>query len=187
MFVRRIAAGTAAAALLGTVFIAGPAAAKSKGETNLRLDKGLVQGLDAAGAGVKAIRGATLSKAGVVSFRVKSVEGKVITHKGALLFSAMKGFVTMQNIALNYKSGKASALVEAPAAKNGIEIVDLLTFTGGTKRIKQNGTWKHAKVALATSTSLGDPAAQFAGQLGLPAGSISSGMTLGRANITLKR
>lgn len=60
-------------------------------------------------------------------------------------------------------------------------------FQGGKNRIRQNGTWKNAKVALGTSTSLGDPAPLLAGQLGLPAGSITSGMTLGKANITLKR
>ncbi len=42
-------------------------------------------------------------------------------------------------------------------------------------------------MALATSTYVGDPATLFEENLGLPAGSIASGMTLGRANITLKR
>ena len=165
----------------------GPAAAKNTGETDLTLSKGLVQGMDAAGVGIKAIRGATLSKSGVVTFRVTSVKGDVITHKGALQFSSSAGFVTLQNIALNYTTGKATASVEATAVPTGIQITDLLTFTGGKNQIKQNGTWKNAKVALATSTSVGNPAPLFASQLGLPAGSIASGMTIGKANITLKR
>ncbi len=206
MFVRRIAAGTAVAALLGTVFVAGPAAAAkgmgetdpiprndetdltlSKGKTDLTLNKGLVQGLDAAGVGIKAIRGAKLSKSGVVTFRVTSVDGKVITHKGALLFSSSAGFVTLQNIALNYKTGKASALVEATAVPTGIQITDLLTLHGRQEPIRQNGTWKNAKVALATSTSVGDPAPLFAAQLGIPTGPFTSGLRLGKATVTLKR
>ena len=163
------------------------AAAKNKSETDLTLSKGLVQGMDAAGVGIKAIRGATLSKSGVVTFRVASVKGDVITHKGELLFSSSAGFVTLQNLALNYTTGKATALVEATAVPTGIQITDVLTFTGGKNQIKQNGTWMRAKVALATSTSVGNPAPLFASQLGLPAGSITSGMTIGKANITLKR
>ncbi len=158
------------------------AAAKNKGETDLTLSKGLVQGMDAAGVGIKAIRGATLSKSGVVTFRVTSVKGDVITHKGALQFSSSAGFVTLQNIALNYTTGKATAFVEATAVPTGMQITDVLTFTGGKNQIKQNGTWKNAKVALATSTSVGNPAPLFASQLGLPAGSITSGMTIGKAN-----
>jgi hypothetical protein len=163
-----------------------PTAAKNTGETDLTLSKGLVQGMDAADVGIKAIRGATLSKSGVVTFRVTSVKGDVITHKGALQFSSSAGFVTLQNIALDYTTGKASAFVEATAVPTGIQITDLLTFTGGKNQIKQNGTWKNAKVALATSISGGDPATLFASQLGLPAGSITSGMTIGKARVTLQ-
>ena len=159
-----------------------PAVATNKGETDLTLSKGLVQGMDAAGVGIKAIRGATLSKSRVVTFQVKSVKGDVITHKGALLFSSSTGFVTLQNIALNYTTGKASAFVEATAVPTGMQITDVLTFTGGKNQIKQNGTWKNAKVALATSTSVGNPAPLFASQLGLPAGSIATGMTIGKAS-----
>jgi sugar lactone lactonase YvrE len=164
-----------------------PAVATNKGETDLTLSTGLVQGMDAADVGIEATRGATLSTSGVVTFRVKSVKGNVITHKSGLLFSSSAGFVTLQNIALNHTTGKASALVEAAAVPNGMQITDLLTFTGGKNQIKRNGTWKNAKVALATTTSLGDPASLFASQLGLPPGSIASGMTIGKANITLSR
>ena len=160
------------------------------GETDLTLSEGLVQGMDAADVDIKAIRGATLSKSGVVTFHVKSVNGGVITHKGALQFSSSTDFVTLQNIVLNYTTGKATASVQAtavPTVPAGIQITDLLTFTGGQNQIKQNGTWRRAEVALATSTSVGDPATLFAKQLGLPAGSIASGMTIGKANITLKR
>ncbi len=142
--------------------------------------------MDAAGVTIKAIRGATLSKSGVVTFRVTSVKGDVITHKGALRFSSSAGFVTLQDIALNYKTGKATAFVQANAVPTGIRITDLLTFTGGKNQIKQNGTWKNAEVALATSTSVGNPAPLFATQLGLPAGSIASGMTIGKAQVTLQ-
>ena len=163
-----------------------PAVATNKGETDLTLSKGLVQGMDAADVGIKAIRGATLSKSRVVTFRVSSVKGGVITHKGALQFSSSAGFVTLQNIALNYTTGKATAFVEATAVPTGMQITDLLTFTGGRNQLKRNGTWKNAKVALATSTSVGNPAPLFASQLGLPAGSITSGMTIGKARVTLQ-
>jgi virginiamycin B lyase len=168
----------------------GPGAAKQTGETNLTLSKGLVQSMDAADVDIKAIRGATLSKSGVVTFHVKRVNGGVITHKGALQFSSSTDSVTLQNIVLNYSTGKASASVQAtavPTVPAGIQITDLLTFTGGTNQIKRNGTWRRAEVALATSTSGGDPATLFAKQLGLPTGSIATGMTIGRANITMKK
>ena len=169
-----------------TWLLGGTAAVRNTGETDLTLSKGLVQGMDAADVGIKAIRGATLSKSGAVTFRVTSVKGGVITHKGALQFSSSAGFVTLQNIALNDTTGKASAFVEATAVPTGIQITDLLTFTGGKNQLKRNGTWKNAKVALATSISGGDPATLFASQLGLPAGSITSGMTIGKARATLQ-
>ncbi len=134
----------------------------------------------------KATRGATLSKSGVVTFGVKIVNHGVITHKGALLFSSSAEFVTLQNIVLNYTTGTATASVEATVAPNGMQITDVLTFRGGNNQIKRNGTWKRAKVALATSTSVGNPAPMFASQLGLPADSIASGMTIGRARVTLQ-
>ncbi len=67
----------------------------------------------------KATRGASLRKSGVVTFRATSVNGGVITHKSALQFSSSAGFVTLQNIVLNYTSGTATALVDAPAVPLG--------------------------------------------------------------------
>ena len=104
--------------------------------------------MDAAGVGIKAIRGATLSKSGVVTFRV-TVNGGVITHKGALQFSSSAGFVTLQNIVLNYTTGKATAFVEVSAVPTGIQITDVLTFTGGNNQIKQNGTWRQRNTFIA--------------------------------------
>jgi hypothetical protein len=106
-----------------------------------------------------------VEKVGVVTLRVTSVNGGVITHKGALQFSSSAGFVTLQNIAPNYTSGTATALVEAPDVPTGMKITDLLTFTGGTNQLRRNSTWKNANVALATSTSVGNPAPLFASQL----------------------
>jgi len=90
----------------------------------------------------KATRGATLRKSGVVTFRVTSVNGGVITHKGALNFLSSAGFVTLQNIALNYTTGQATDSVEATVAPTGMKITDLLTLTGGTNRIRRNGSWR---------------------------------------------
>lgn len=169
----------------GKAWILRGRAARNSSGTDLTLSRGLAEGTEAAGVGIKAVRGATLSTSGVVRFPVTSVQGDVITHKGALLFSSTAGFVTLQKIALNVTTGKASAFVEASAVPTGMQITDLLIFTGGTNRIKQNGTWKNAKVALATSISGGDPASLFASQLGLSAGSLASGMTIGSARVTL--
>ena len=162
-------------------------AAGKPGETDLALSQRLVQRMEAAGVDITAIRGATLSTSGVVTFRVIAVKGDVITHKGGLRFSSSAGSVTLQDIAVNSTTGKATARVETPAVPGGIQITDLLSFTGGDKLIKQKGTWTNAKVTLARSTSVGDPAPLFASQLSLPAGSIASGMTIGKATITLKR
>ena len=162
-------------------------AAGKPGETDLALSQRLVQRMEAAGVDITAIRGATLRTSGVVTFRVIAVKGDVITHKGGLRFSSSAGSVTLQDIAVNSTTGKATARVETPAVPGGIQITDLLSFTGGDKLIKQKGTWTNAKVTLARSTSVGDPAPLFASQLSLPAGSIASGMTIGKATITLKR
>ena len=162
-------------------------AAGKPGETDLALSQGLIRRMEAAGVNIDVVGGATLSKSGVVTFRATDVDGDVITHKGGLRFSSSTGYVTLQNIALNYATGKATARVEATAVPSGMQITDLLNFAGGSKQIKQNGTWTNAKVALATSTSVGNPGPLFASQLGLPAGSIASGMTIGKATITLKR
>lgn len=86
-----------------------------------------------------------------VTFRVTSVKGDVITNRGALQLSSSAGFVTLQSIALIHTAGTASTREEATAVPTGTRITDLLAFTGGKNRIKQNGTWKNAKVALATS------------------------------------
>jgi hypothetical protein len=138
-----------------------------------------------ADVGIKAIRGATSSKARG-NLPGDECQGRVITPKGALQFSSSAGFVTLQNIALDYTTGKASAFVEATAVPTWLQIRDLLTFTGAKNQIKQNGTWKNAKVTLATSISGGDPATLFASQLGLPVGSITSGMTIWEARVTLQ-
>ncbi len=190
MIVRRIAAGTAAAALLATGFMAGPASAKSKGQTDLKLDKGLVNALGAASVGVSANKGAKLSQQGVVSFPVTSVKGNVINHKGAFKLTASTGFVSLEKIAINYKTGKATASVGNPVTPDPLVIKNILVIKGGKNKIKKEGTWKNATASLAKSVdALGakqDPASLMATVLGLPEGSIPTGQVLGKINIKLK-
>ena len=190
MIVRRIAAGTAAAALLGTVFVAGPASAKSKGQSDLKLDKALVNSLEAANVGVSATGGAKLSQQGVVTFPVTGVKGKVINHKGAFKLTATAGFVSLENIAINYKTGKATASVGNPVTPDPLVIKNILLVKGGKNKIAKKGTWTGATVTLANSVeALGakqDPASLLATVLGLPAGSIPTGAKLGKISIKVK-
>ena len=116
------------------------------------------------------------------------LKGKTITHKGGLKLSASNGsFVTLQDIKLNTKTGKATAGVNNSLTNSVITIKNLLVFKGGKNKIKTKGTWKNAKVTLAKSVdTYGDPAPLMAAALGLPATAVPTGLTLGKANITVK-
>ncbi|MCU0297464.1 MAG: hypothetical protein MUF33_02950 [Candidatus Nanopelagicales bacterium] len=187
MIVRRITAGAAAVALGATAFAAAPAmAAKQKTNTTvLTLDSTLVGALTGAGVTPSAIGKAKL-KGAAITFPAK-LSGKTISHKGGLKLTSAAGFVSMEKISINTKNGKASAFVKAPIAQDGLEIADILVFKGGKNKIKKKGTWTNAKVSLATTTSLGDPAPLLASALGLPATAIPSGVTLGKANVIVKK
>lgn len=183
MIVRRITAGAAGLALVGTAFAAAPATAKDY-NTELALDSGLVSSLSAVGVTPSAVGKAKL-KGTTVTFPAK-LKDKTVTNKGGLKFAGATGYVSIENISLNTKNGKATALVKAPVAADGIEIANILVFSGGKNKIKKKGTWKNAKVTLATSTDLGDPAPLMAAALGLPTAAVPTGLTLGKANITVK-
>lgn len=185
MIVRRITAGAAGLALVGTAFAAAPAMAKDY-NTSLELDSGLVSALGAVGVTPSAAGKAKL-KGTTITFPAK-LKGKTITNKGGLKFAgAPDKYVSIENISLNSKNGKATALVKLPLAPDGLEVADLLLFKGGKNKIKTKGTWKNAKVTLAKSVdTYGDPAPLMAAALGLPATAVPTGLTLGKANITVK-
>lgn len=183
MIVRRITAGAAGLALVGTAFAAAPAMAKDY-NTALELDSNLMSALGAVGVTPSAVGKAKL-KGTTITFPAK-LKGKTVTNKGGLKLTGATGYVSIENISLNSKNGKATALVKAPVAADGLEIVDILVFKGGKNKIKKKGTWKNAKVSLATTTDLGDPAPLMAAALGLPATAVPTGVTLGKANITVK-
>lgn len=183
MIVRRITAGAAGLALVGTAFAAAPAMAKTN-TTALNLDSGLVTALSSVGVTPSAVGKAKLSKT-TITFPAK-LKGTTLTNKGGLKLTGASGYVSIENIKLNTKNGKATALVKAPVAADGLEIADILLFKGGKNKLKTKGTWKNATVSLAKTTSLGDPAPLMAAALGLPATAVPSGLTLGKANITVK-
>ncbi len=188
MIVRRITAGAAGLALVGTAFVAAPAMAKSN-TTTLKLDAGLVAALSAGGVAPSAVKPAKL-KGTSISFPAK-LKGKTITHKGGLKLTSAGGFVSLENISINAKSGKATADVGNPVTPDPLQIKNILLFKGGKNKISKNGTWNNATVSLAKQVdALGakqDPASLLATVLGLPAGSIPTGVTLGKASIVIKK
>ena len=188
MIVRRITAGAAGLALVGTAFAAAPAMAKSN-TTTLKLDAGLVSALTAANVAPSVVKPATL-KGTSISFPAK-LKGKNVTHKGALKLTAAAGFVSLENISINYKNGKATASVGNPVTPEPLLIKNVLVVKGGKNKIKKKGTWKNGKVTLAKSVdALGskqDPANLIATVLGLPAGSIPTGAPIGKINIKVKK
>jgi hypothetical protein len=187
MIVRRITAGAAGLALVGTAFAAAPAMAKTN-NTALTLDTTLVAALGAASVTPSAVKPAKFSGT-TINFPAK-LKGKTITHKGGLKLTTAAGFVSLENIAINYKNGKATASVANPVTPAPLEIKNVLLFKGGKNKIKKEGTWKNATVTLATSVdALGakqDPADLLGTVLGLPKGAIPTGATLGKATIKVK-
>ncbi len=175
MIVRRITAGAAGLALVGTAFAAAPAMAKTN-TTTLKLDAGLVSALGAASVAPSA---------------VAKLKGKTVTHKGGLKLTAAAGFVSLENIVINYKNGKATASVGNPITPDPLTINNILVIKGGKNKIAKNGTWNNATASLAKSVeALGakqDPAVLLAQVLGLPAGSIPTGQKLGKITIKVKK
>ncbi len=190
MIVRRITAGAAGLALVGTAFAAAPAMAKQN-TTTLKLDTTLVAALGAAGIAPSAISPGKFVGTSI-SFPAK-LKGKKITHKGGLKLTLGDNFVTIENISINYKSGKASIKVNNSLTNSKIPLKNALVFSGGKNKIKKNGTWKNATVKLAKSVNVTNPPlgpqdpANLIGQvLGLPVNSIPSQAELGKANIKVK-
>jgi hypothetical protein len=188
MIVRRITAGAAGLALVGTAFAAAPAMAKQN-TTTLKLDTRFLALLGAADVAPSAIKPAKI-KGGSISFPAK-LKGKNVTHKGGLKLTAAAGFVTLEDISINWKKGKATAQIGNPVTPEPLEIKNVLVIKGGKNKIKKNGTWKNGKVTLAKSVdALGskqDPASLIATVLGLPAGSVPTGATLGNITIKVKK
>jgi hypothetical protein len=194
MIVRRITAGAAGLALVGTAFAAAPAMAKTN-TTTLKLDATTLNIVGAVGIKPSAEKPAKL-KGTTVTFPAK-LKGKTITHKGGLKLADPNGkFLTVQDIVINYKTGKANANVNQSLTNSPLAIKNLLTFKGGKNKIKKNGTWKGAKVALAKSVDvpgLGKQTTQFvlASVFGLDEALINSALpgaiSLGTADIKVKK
>jgi hypothetical protein len=192
MIVRRITAGAAAVALGATAFAAAPAMAKQKqNTTTLSLNTTLVAALGAAGIAPSAISPGKFVGTSI-SFPAK-LKGKKITHKGGLKLTLGTNFVTIENISINYKSGKASIEVNNSLTNTKIPLTNALVFSGGKNKIKKKGTWTDATVKLAKSVNITNPPlgpqdpANLIGQvLGLPVNSIPSQAELGKANIKVK-
>jgi len=190
MIVRRIAASAAGLALVGTALAAAPAMAKQN-TTELTVDKAFATATSAVGIKISAVKPAKM-KGSTLSFKA-SLKGKNITHKGGLQLALGSKFATIENIKLNYKTGKASADVNNTVTNSVIPVKNLLVFSGGKNKVAKNGTWKNAKVSLAksvniTSPPLGkqDPAALIGTILGVPATTVANGAQLGKASIKVK-
>ena len=193
MIVRRITAGAAGLALVGTAFAAAPAMAKTN-TTTLKLDADTVNILTNVGVTPSAVKPAKL-KGTTVSFPAK-LKGKRVTHKGGLKLALGDSFMTVQNIDINTKTGKANADVDNSATGGVLPIKNVLTFKGGKNTIKKNGKWKNAKVALAKSVNIdgvGKVTAQYVLSLifGLPEAAVEQvlpgAIPLGKATVSVKK
>ena len=151
MIVRRITAGAAAVALAGTAFAAAPAMAKSN-TTTLKLDANTLNIVSAVGIQASAVKPAKL-KGTSISFPAK-LKGSRVNHTGGLKLAAGENFLTVKNISINLKNGKANATVEN-SKTDPLAIKNILTFKGGKNTIMKNGKWTNAKVALAKSVNVG--------------------------------
>lgn len=190
MIVRRITAGAAGLALVGTAFAVAPASAKNQGETQITLNGGFVQNLTADGVKLSVVKPAK-SKKGVVTLPIVNRAGKQIVHEGAIKFTGTAGFVSLNDPTINFKTGAMDATVvtttiEAP----GLTIASLAKLTGGKKNAKKgfwkNATWKLSKtVKLTPDGEPTDPAPLLNTLLGSTA--IKTGQTLGKVTVTLNK
>lgn len=193
MIVRRITAGAAGLALVGTAFAAAPAMAKTN-TTTLKLDATTADILTSVGIAPSAVKPAKL-KGTTISFPAK-LKGKRVTHKGGLKLALGENFMTVQNIDINTKTGKANADIDNSATGGVLAIKNVLTFKGGKNTIKKNGKWKNAKVALAKSVDVpgvGKTSAQTVLSLifGLPEATVEAALPgaipLGKATVSVKK
>lgn len=192
MIVRRITAGAAAVALAGTAFAAAPAMAKSN-TTTLKLDANTLNIVSAVGIEASAVKPAKL-KGTSIAFPAK-MKGKFVTHTGGLKLSLGDKFLAVNNIKLNYKTGKANATVDN-STLGPVEIKNVLTFKGGKNTIKKNGKWTGAKVALAEKINVPN-AGEFTTQavlgliFGLPEATVNQvlpgAIALGTATVNVKK
>lgn len=150
MIVRRITAGAAGFALAATAFAAAPAMAKTN-TTVIKLDSSTIDTVGLLQIKPEAVKPAKLKK-GKLTVPAK-LKGKYVTHKGGLKLTNGTAFLTVENIKLNYKNGKASATVDN-SVLGAVEVPNVLTFKGGKNTIKKNGKWKNAKVALAPKVNV---------------------------------
>ena len=165
-----------------------------KNTTTLKLDADTVNILTTVGVTPSAVKPAKL-KGTTVSFPAK-LKGKRVTHKGGLKLALGDNFMTVQNIDINTKTGKANADVDNSATGGVLPIKNVLTFKGGKNTIKKNGKWKNAKVALAKSVNIdgvGKVTAQYVLSLifGLPEATVEQvlpgAIPLGKATVSVKK
>lgn len=193
MIVRRITAGAAGFALAATAFAAAPAMAKSN-TTVLSLDANTLNTVGSVGIKPEAVKPAKV-KGTKITFPAK-LKGKNITHTGGLKLTNGTAFLTVENIKINYKSGKASADVNNSATQSVLPIKNILTFKGGKNTVKKNGKWKGANVALASNVEVpGMGPMTTTAVLGLIFGLdeslinqvLPSPIAMGKANIIVKK
>ncbi len=145
MIVRRITAGAAGLALVGTAFAVAPASAKNQGETQITLNGGFVQNLTADGVKLSVVKPAK-SKKGVVTLPIVNRAGVQIVHEGAIKFTGTAGFVSLNrphHQLQDRRHGRHRCDHRHPAP--GLTIASLAKLTGGKKNAKK-GFWKNANL-----------------------------------------
>ena len=161
--------------------------------TTLKLDANTLNIVSAMGIQASAVKPAKL-KGTSISFPAK-LKGKFVTHTGGLKLSLGDKFLAVNNIKLNYKTGKANATVDN-STLGPVEIKNVLTFKGGKNTIKKNGKWTGAKVALAEKINVPN-AGEFTTQavlgliFGLPEATVNQvlpgAISLGTATVNVKK
>lgn len=192
MIVRRITAGAAGLALVGTAFAAAPAMAKTN-TTTLKLDANTLNIISAVQIKPSAVKPAKLK--GTTLTIPASLKGKTVNHKGGIKLSLGDKFLTIENIALNSKTGKGNATVDN-STLGALQVKNVVTFSGGKNTIKKNGKWTNANVALAKSVNVPNVgklstqavlATVFGIDQALVEQALPGAISLGTANINVKK
>lgn len=142
MIVRRVAAGAAGLALLGTAVAVAPASAASTGTTRITVDPSLAPMAAAGNVSVDAVPPATLTSRGITLPATK--KGKRVLHRGGLSVNTQFGAARLSKLSVNWKTGKVNAVATVMSFP-AMRVTNVLKVTGGTKTRK---VWKNADLKL---------------------------------------
>ena len=144
MIVRRITAGAAGLALVGTASRSRPGHGE---EQHHHAEAGRWPCFGAHRCERRAVSGQAREAEGHEHQLPGEAKGKNVTHKGGLKLTAAAGFVIAGNISINFQERQGHGRVGNPVTPDPL-IAEHPERQGGKNKIKKNGTWKNGKVTL---------------------------------------